>query len=132
MTIALLDMSDNTTNILPIIEIIPPEGKTFDYENKYNGATQEICPARLSTTEADYIKEISLKAYTSLGMTGYGRVDGILDRNGQFQLLEINTIPGFTKQSLFPLAAKTAGISFIQLLEILMETGKIRNTRKTH
>lgn len=113
LTVGILDMPDGATKILPIIEIIPPNGEDFDYKNKYNGKTTEICPADLSPEETNKIQDVSLQAYNVLKTKGYGRVDLILEPDGNIKFLEINTIPGFTDQSLFPLAAKTAGISFL-------------------
>lgn len=106
--------------VLPVVEIIPPVGQSLDYTNKYNGLTQEICPARLSDELTTQVQELALKAYDELWCTRYGRVDMIIWPEWPV-LLEINTIPWFTDQSLFPLAARTAGIEFDQLVERLMK-----------
>jgi D-alanine-D-alanine ligase len=114
ITVAVLDRE-----VLPVVEIIPPEGQSFDFENKYNGKTAEICPARISDELTMQVQELALKAYDIVGCTRYGRVDMILWTNWPV-LLEINTIPWFTDQSLFPLAARTTGISFDELVYRLM------------
>lgn len=115
ITVAVLDCE-----VLPVIEIIPPEGQSFDFENKYNGKTQEICPARISEELTAQVQKLALQAYDAVWCTRYGRVDMILWPNWPV-LLEINTIPWFTDQSLFPLAARTAGISFDELVQRLMK-----------
>ena len=114
ITVAILDR-----DTLPVIEIIPPQWQLFDFENKYNGKTQEICPARISDELTSQVQQLALLAYDTVWCTRYGRIDMILWPNWPI-LLEINTIPWFTDQSLFPLAARTAGISFDELVERLM------------
>lgn len=109
--------------IMPIIEIIPPAGGEFDYVNKYNGATSEICPARLSNEIVDRVHEVATRAYHSLNMTKYGRLD-IMLRDGEPLCLEINTIPGFTEESLFPKSAEVYGMSFPQLVQHLVKLMK--------
>lgn len=115
ITVAILDRE-----ALPVVEIIPPQGQSFDYENKYNGLTQEICPARISNELTSQVQQLALQAYDVVWCTRYGRVDMILWSQWPV-LLEINTIPWFTDQSLFPLAARTAGIEFDELVERLMK-----------
>jgi D-alanine-D-alanine ligase len=100
-----------------VIEIIPPEGKEFDYENKYNGATQEICPPKNVSTELQsQAQTIAENLHKAVGVRHLSRTDIIIDRNNQLCVLEINTIPGLTDQSLFPKSAAVAGISFEQLV----------------
>lgn len=65
---SILEQPNGEVVALPIIEIIPPQGEEFDYINKYNGKTQEICPADISPDVAQYISDISLKAYKTLGV----------------------------------------------------------------
>jgi len=109
---------------LPIIEIIPDEScGFFDYTAKYTpGVTREICPARIDddlTTKAQSYAKI---AHRALFCKGYSRTDMIL-RDREIFVLETNTIPGMTATSLLPQAAETAGISFSQLLDKLIELG---------
>jgi D-alanine-D-alanine ligase len=68
------------------------------------------------------LQNLALQAFQSVGATGWGRVDLMLDAAGQAWLLEINTVPGMTDHSLVPMAAKTAGISFNQLVLKILET----------
>lgn len=107
---------------LPIVEIVPGDQFAFfEYEAKYNpDATREICPARISETMAKKAQSIAIAAHKALFCRGYSRTDMIL-ANNIIYVLETNTIPGMTANSLFPLAAKAAGIDFPELLDRLIE-----------
>lgn len=108
---------------LPLVEIIPAISTStfFDYEAKYTpGGAMEICPARISQELTETMQELAIKAHKALNLKGYSRTDMILS-GGSFYILETNTIPGMTRTSLLPLAAKTAGISFSALLDRLIE-----------
>jgi D-alanine-D-alanine ligase len=106
---------------LPIIEIIPGGGsKFFDYEAKYKpGATNEICPAQIDRKMGDKIRRYAIMAHEALGCRLWSRSDMIICGEELF-MLETNTIPGMTQTSLFPLAAKAAGMSFSDLTERLV------------
>ena len=106
---------------LPLIEIIPPPAKFFDYEAKYDGSSQEICPARISEDESKIIQNLAIRAHLALSLKGYSRSDFILTKERGPVLLETNTVPGMTKNSLLPLAVRTAGLSFAQLVDRLVE-----------
>lgn len=108
---------------LPSIQIIP-KGQIYDYDAKYNSKdTKYICPSPLSAKQETYIQKIALEAFRSVGGKGFGRMDFIRDLNGDFWLLEANTIPGFTQTSLLPKAAQVIGIDFDSLIiEILSQT----------
>jgi D-alanine-D-alanine ligase len=107
---------------LPLIEIRPGDEYAFyNYEAKYKpGATREICPASLPRALTRHAQQIGLKAHRALYCRGYSRTDMML-RDGQFYILETNTIPGMTETSLFPLAARVAGYSFSRMLDRLIE-----------
>lgn len=106
---------------LPPIEILPGEGyEFFDYEAKYTaGATQEICPARIDAALTEKVQDCAGTAHRALFLRGYSRTDFIL-KDGEFHVLETNTIPGMTPTSLLPRAAEAAGISFSLLLDRLI------------
>lgn len=105
---------------LPVVEIIPPADKSFfDEQCKYNGATQEICPARFDAKTALAIQEAASLAHRALGCRDYSRADMIVAEDGVY-VLEVNTLPGLTKESLFPKAAAAAGCSFDRLLDHLL------------
>ncbi len=106
---------------LPIIEI-RPRGGFYSYENKYTwtnrgGAAEHECPARLSHAEKKIVEQAALAAHRALELEIYSRVDVILNKNREPQVLEVNTIPGMTETSLLPEAAAAAGISMAQLCE---------------
>jgi D-alanine-D-alanine ligase len=107
---------------LPVIEIIPPEGKEFDYENKYNGATQEICPPEnVSENIQQAAQKLAELIHKEVGVRHLSRTDIIIDKEDKLWVLELNTIPGLTFQSLFPKAAKTSGISFEDLVQKFLD-----------
>lgn len=112
---------------LPIIEIVPPKDQEFDYANKYNGATQEICPpVSISTNAQNKASEISLHIHQKMGCKSFTRSDFILTASGELYALEINTLPGMTKGSLFPKSAKAAGIDIKQLVDILVKDAQAK------
>jgi len=103
---------------LPVIEIVPPKNQEFDYENKYNGKTQEICPpTSLTQTIQHKLQQLALQAHYALGCQHLSRTDMIVRSNGEVVVLEINTMPGMTENSLFPKSAAKAGISMPQLVQ---------------
>ena len=121
LTVAVLGAGQDA-KVLPIIEIIAPNGD-YDYQNKYftNDVRYE-CPAKLSDDLREDISRACLSAYRALGARGWSRIDLILSEDGSFNLLEMNTSPGMTAHSLVPLAAKNAGMSYQELvLQILSE-----------
>ena len=105
----------------PIIEIIPKKKHViFDYDAKYkNGETEEICPARLSPSMKEKAIEYAINAHKALECRVWSRSDMIV-REEKIYLLETNTIPGMTENSLFPLAARTAGLSLSALADRLI------------
>ncbi len=107
---------------LPVIQIVPNAAyKFFDYEAKYkNGAAKEICPAPLDALLSDRIQKVALRAHKALSCEDWSRTDMII-RKEEIFILETNTIPGMTQNSLFPLAAKTAGMSFSDLVKKLID-----------
>ena len=105
---------------LSAIEIVPPEGGSFDYVAKYQSGDEgarEICPARITPEEQKTIGEAALKFHEALGLSVYSRSDFILDDEGRAWCLEVNTLPGMTPNSLIPKAAKVAGMSYAELCE---------------
>lgn len=115
---------------LDAIEIIPPEGGSFDYVAKYQSGDEgarEICPARITPEEHKLMGEAALKFHKALGLRAYSRTDFILDKEGRAWCLEVNTLPGMTANSLIPKAAKVAGMSYPQLcgeiVRLSMEKG---------
>jgi D-alanine-D-alanine ligase len=105
---------------LPILQVQPPAG-FYDFEAKYkrNDTAYRFDPEIDSETYAR-VQEIALAAFRALGCRDLSRVDFIVDRTTGPQLLEINTLPGFTDHSLLPKAAAHAGIGFDQLVQMLV------------
>ena len=107
--------------ILPSIRI-QPAGTFYDYEAKYlSDETQYFCPAGLEAEREAELQSLVLKAWNVLGCRGWGRIDVMLDGDGQFYLLEANTSPGMTSHSLVPMAARQAGMSFSQLVVRILD-----------
>jgi D-alanine-D-alanine ligase len=107
---------------LPVIEVVPPAAHGFfDYEVKYNGATEEICPGRFSRAEKEALEEAALVAHNTLGLSQYSRSDFIVSDKGIY-FLETNTLPGLTSESLFSKALTAVGHSYDDLIAHLVRT----------
>ena len=106
------------------IEIVPPEGGSFDYVAKYQSGAEgarEICPAPISEQDRKTVSEAALRAHEALGLAVYSRSDFILDQQGRAWWLEVNTLPGMTPNSLIPKAAAVEGMSYARLCETIVE-----------
>ncbi len=102
---------------LPPIEIRRPAGKlVWDYKDKYSGETQEICPGNFSDKEKQDIEALSVVAHKALGLRHYSRSDFIITPHGTY-LLETNSLPGLTDESLLPKALKAVGCSYPNFLD---------------
>ena len=102
------------------IEIVPPEGKEFDYVSKYQSGSEgasELCPAPISEEAKQRVSEAALAAHKALGLSVYSRSDFIMDAEGLVWYLETNTLPGMTPNSLIPKAAAVEGMSYARLCE---------------
>ncbi|OGN01133.1 MAG: hypothetical protein A3B91_00715 [Candidatus Yanofskybacteria bacterium RIFCSPHIGHO2_02_FULL_41_29] len=108
---------------LPVTEIVPKKGhKFFDYSAKYKtGHSDEITPAFLDEYIAKDVQQIAVKAHQLLGCKAYSRTDMIIKDNGVY-VLEVNTLPGLTPNSLVPKAASVAGLTMPQLLDKIIES----------
>ncbi len=108
---------------LPAIEIIPKEG-FYDYKNKYQAdLTIEVCPAEITKEQSDKMQKAALDAFKTLGLSGYARMDFLLDENDDIYCLEANSLPGMTPTSLLPQEAQAIGISYNELCEKIIELG---------
>lgn len=103
------------TTVLPITEIVS-ENDFFDYEAKYLGKSQEITPARISPEMTEKVSAVAKRAYDVLKMKGFSRSEFIIV-NDEPYMLEMNTIPGLTTESILPQQAKAAGISLTELFD---------------
>lgn len=99
------------------IEIVPPkDARFFSYDAKYSGTSQEICPGRFSQSESKAIQEAARTAHKALGARHYSRSDFILTPKGLY-ILETNTLPGLTEESLVPKALEAAGCSLSEFID---------------
>jgi D-alanine-D-alanine ligase len=117
---------------LPILEIIP-KGGFYDFTNKYpflnpqaGGGAEHVCPAKIEKTLTGKIQDLALRAYRSIGLRVYSRVDVLLPENAEPTVLEVNTIPGMTEASLLPEAAAAAGIKYDELCLRIIELSRAR------
>lgn len=113
-------------------EIIPSK-EFYDYEAKYfDGGKSKMCvPADISEEQKEKIRELAIKAYKTLDCCGFARVDFFIDRDtGEIFLNEINTIPGFTQYSMFPLLWKHQGVPYPQLIDKIINYGFERHQEK--
>ncbi len=116
---------------LPPTEIVPQTSGFFDYKAKYEpAASLEITPARFPESYLKEFRKIALQAHRLVGCRGFSRTDMIIGKNGTIYVLEINTIPGLTKESLLPKAAYVYGIPFQRLLELLVESAFASHKKK--
>lgn len=104
---------------LPVIRLKTPN-QFYDFEAKYQSSTTEyLIPSGLSEAAELQLQQLSLQAFKAVGCKGWGRVDAMMDKDDNFWLLEVNTVPGMTDHSLVPMAAKAKGYSFEQLVEAI-------------
>ena len=114
------------TKVLPITEIVS-ENDFFDYEAKYEGKSQEITPARISKEQETRVVKLAALAYDVLKMKGYSRSEFIF-KNDEPYMLEMNTTPGLTTESILPQQAEIAGISLQELFESSIEEALKKNS----
>ena len=106
---------------LPVIHMETPHD-FYDYQAKYQStSTQYHCPCHLSAADEQALQEIAIKAFKATGAKGWGRVDVMRDQQNQWQILEVNTVPGMTETSLVPKAAKVYGLSFSELVTKIVQ-----------
>ncbi len=106
---------------LPLIRLETPHA-FYDYAAKYEATdTAYLCPCGLEKVQEQQLQQLALKAFRSVGASGWGRVDLMQGADGQFLLLEINTAPGMTDHSLVPMAARAQGIAFDALVWRILE-----------
>ena len=124
VSVGVVDFNGETI-VLGITEIVPHK-EFFDYEAKYEGASEEITPARIDEETRIKVEEIAKKAYNSLGMSGFSRSEFII-MNGIPYMLEMNTNPGFSPTSILPQQAKIYGISIKDLCGNEVEKALVKN-----
>jgi D-alanine-D-alanine ligase len=119
---------DRAPTPLPIVEAVPNEEDFYDFESRYEiGRTTFVCPAELPEAVAERASALALEVFTLLGCSGFARVDLMLDSDeGDLFVLEADTIPGLTETSLLPQAADAAGISFDELVQLMLHAATAR------
>lgn len=106
---------------LPVVQI--KSDSFFDWDAKFGNQTATYhCPSDLTAEQEKAMQVAALTAYKTLGCRGWGRVDTFLDNQGKIWLIEMNTVPGMTTRSVFPMAAKEAGMSFEETIAALLES----------
>lgn len=106
----------------PLVEI-KPRNQLYDYEAKYTrGKSEYICPAQLDEALAERIRTAAADVYRIIEASGLARVDFILSGQNEFYFLELNTLPGMTELSLAPMAAGADGLSFDQLISLMVKS----------
>lgn len=106
---------------LPAVEILPAE-KDFDYAAKYQaGGAREVCPAEITPEQQEEMGRLALKLHRALGLEVYSRTDFLLDAEGNFYCLEVNSLPGMTAASLVPKEAAAIGLSYNELCEEIVQ-----------
>lgn len=94
----------------------------YDYEAKYlSNKTEYFCPSGLDSQREEELAQLCINAFKSIDGKGWGRVDVMTDLNGEFYVLEVNTVPGMTDHSLVPMAGKAAGMDFQALVLAILE-----------
>ena len=107
---------------LPAIKLETPR-EFYDYQAKYElDSTQYICPCGLDEKKEAELCNLALDAFNAVGAQGWGRVDMFIAESGEYQIIEVNTVPGMTSHSLVPMAAKQAGIGFDELVVEILDT----------
>lgn len=117
-TVCVIDGSgEGEQVVLHPIEIVPPSANSFfDYDSKYSGASQEICPGRFTPEEMRVLRESARTAHRAIGARHYSRSDFILSPTGVY-ILEINTLPGLTAESLLPKALRAGNAEVGEFLD---------------
>lgn len=110
----------NSAIAFPLTEIVA-HNEYFDYNAKYNGESEEITPARISTETSKRVQDLTLHIYDLIGCKGIIRIDYIILENGQINVMDINTTPGMTAASLVPQQVKAAGLSITNILTDIIE-----------
>lgn len=109
----------DSVRTLPPVEIVT-ENEYFDYDAKYNGHSQELCPAPVTDEQCALLQDTTARIYNQLGCKGIVRVDYILSDDGLY-FLEVNTIPGMTSASLVPKMVRAAGMDMTSFLTTIIE-----------
>lgn len=121
----------NDEPVCSVVGEIVPKKEFYDYEAKYeDGQTELIIPAAVTEEQYETIRSMALTAFRALDLSGLARVDFFLAENGTVYINEVNTMPGFTPYSMFPLLWKHSGVSYPELIERLIALALERHQEK--
>ncbi|MCL5007031.1 MAG: D-alanine--D-alanine ligase [Patescibacteria group bacterium] len=121
---SVLEVGEKVEPLQPLQVI--PAGEFFDYRSKYHSTETEERPVSFADSVADDIRRSAVRAHKAIGAYGFSRSDFILTADGKLFILETNTLPGLTENSLFPKAASASGIPFPLLLDTIIEQALLR------
>jgi D-alanine-D-alanine ligase len=107
-------------SLLPVEIKKPTDKKFFDYDAKYQGTSEEICPGNFSDEEKKELEETAIAIHQMLGLRHYSRSDFIISPKGIY-VLEVNTLPGLTQESLLPKSLSASGISYSEFLDHVLK-----------
>jgi D-alanine-D-alanine ligase len=108
----------------PVTEVVS-KNEFFDYDAKYNLASEEITPARISSELTDEIQQLSARIYNWIGAKGIIRIDYIISPAGEVRMLEVNTTPGMTATSFIPQQVRAAGLNIREVMTDIIENATI-------
>lgn len=129
VTVGVLE-KDGKAFATEILEI-RPKTEWYDFEAKYtNGMSDFICPANLSKEVTEHVKEVAVKAFETAGCRGVSRIDFMMMNDIPY-LLEINTSPGMTVVSDLPAQSAAMGINYDELVQIILNSARLDNDRRT-
>ena len=131
ITVGVLDLYEHIPKALPIIDIVVGDDEWYDFTNRYaQGKSKHVIPPDgLADETLEELAKTAIQAHQTLGCADLSRSDYIVAENGEFWLLEVNTMPGMTPTSLYPDAARAYGLDFPTLLDQLVDSGYRRGLR---
>lgn len=107
-------------------------GEFYDYDAKYvDGKSRTVIPADIPEKTSDTMREMAIRAFKTIDCSGMARVDFLLTKNGKIYISEVNTIPGFTTISMYPLLWKASGLAYPKLLDKLIALALERHKEKS-
>lgn len=120
ITVGILER--NGVEALPVVEVRTPAGSWYDFHHRYtSGLSEHLVPAPLPPAKYKHIQDLAVRAHQAIACRDLSRVDFLVPDEGEPVILEVNTLPGMTPTSLYPDAARAAGLSFEELVRILIE-----------
>ena len=133
VTAGVLDLDGENKVVFPVVEIELPDGEWYDFRNRYEvGRSIHKIPATLPDHVLEAIANYATKAHECLGLRDLSRSDFLVSSTNEVVLLEVNTMPGMTPTSLYPDAARAAGLSFGDLMDKLVVNAVSRTTNVSH